>query len=160
MVRFTVEVDSIINASAADVYSVLADYNHGHPHIMPKEFCDGLEVKKGSGVGEKTRIEAHFNIYGQRDTLIMDVSEPEPGRVLQEIDTKAINITRFIVDPIDQATSRVTIQTKVMKQTGVPPGPFLDMWLKRMVLKKIFTAELEALNDFMTIKSKQESADF
>lgn len=149
MVRFTVETDSVIHAAAKDVYAVLADYNNGHPKIMPPQYCEGLNVLKGSGVGENSRIEAHFNIYGQRETLVMDVSEPEPGRILQEIDTKATNITRFIVDPIDQATCRVTLQTKIMKQTGIPPGPTLDMWLKSFVLKQIFTEELKLLNDFM-----------
>ena len=154
MVRFTVKSSCVINAPAKDVYSVLADYNNGHPKIMPKNFCEGLRVVKGTGIGENTRIEVRFNIYGQRETLIMDISEPEPGRILQEIDTKAVNITRFIVDPIDQESSRVTIQTKVMKQTGIPPGPYLDMIIKEIVLKRVFKAELETLNNFMVSESR------
>lgn len=152
MVRFLVDFEKVINAPAKDVYAVLSDYNDGHPNIMPKRFCEGLRVLRGTGVGEGSRIEVRFNIYGQRETLIMDISEPEPGRILQEIDTKAINITRFIVDPIDESNCRVTIETSVMKQIGIPPGPYLDMLLKRMVLKQIFKEELNTLDAFMASK--------
>ncbi|CAB9499970.1 Polyketide cyclase / dehydrase and lipid transport [Seminavis robusta] len=151
MVRFCVESGSVINAPAKEVYDVLADYNKGHPRIMPPQFFDGMRVLKGSGVGEGTRIEARFNVYGNKETLLMDVSEPEKGRVLQEIDSKATNITRFIVDPIDDSTTcNVTIQTKVMKMQGIGAG--LDMWIKKIVLKKIYVEELKMLNQFMESK--------
>jgi hypothetical protein len=154
MVRFTVETEAVINARANEVYAVLADYHDGHPNIVPKSFCEGVKVIKGTGIGGNSRIECYFNILGQRETLFMDVSEPEPGRILQEIDSKAINITRFIVDPIDDATCSVTIQTKVMKQIGFPPGPTIDMWLKKIMLKSMFKAELKLLNEFMATKTK------
>lgn len=150
MIRFCVEHSSIIDAPAKAVYQVLADYNHGHAQIMPPQFFEGMTVVKGTGVGEGTRIEARFRVYGQKETLLMDVSEPEPGRVLQEIDSKAVNITRFIVDPLggqDQDKCRVTLQTKVMKSQGMLAG--LDMWLKRMVLTNLFVQELKLLNQYM-----------
>ena len=155
MVRFSVEDDCVVNASAKDVYAVLADYENGHPHIMPPKFFDGMRVLKGTGTGEGTRIEACFNVYGQKETLVMDISEPEPGRVLQEIDTKAKNITQFIVEPIDDGRCKVTIRTKVMKSEGIMS--FFDTMLTTFVLKRIFDEELKMLDQFMQTK-KEASA--
>jgi hypothetical protein len=64
------------------VYSVIADYHHGHPRILPKQFT-GLSVEKG-GVGEGTVIRFSMRVFGRRFEFRGFVSEPEPGRVLVE----------------------------------------------------------------------------
>ena len=156
MVRFCVKHSSIIDAPAHDVYKVLADYHHGHAQIMPPQFFDGMTVLKGSGKGEGTRIEARFSVYGIKDTLIMDVSEPEPGRILQEIDSKALNITRFIVDPIESRRCHVTIQTHVMKPRGIFPS--VDMWFKRIIMTNLYVEELKMLNQYMQSQNKPISS--
>ena len=149
MIRFVVESCATINGSARDVYAILADYKHGHPRIMPRKYCDGLRVLKGSGVGENTRIEVRFNIFGQKETLVMDISEPEPGRVLQEIDTNAKNITQFIVDPLDEGTCTVTLRTSVLSTLGFQPLAAVDMWMKKFVLRSMFEEELKILDQVM-----------
>ena len=116
---------------------------------MPRKYCDGLRVLKGSGVGENTRIEVRFNIFGQKETLIMDISEPEPGRVLQEIDTNAKNITQFIVDPLDEGTCTVTLRTSVLSTLGFQPLAAVDMWMKKFVLRSMFEEELKILDQVM-----------
>ena len=148
MVRFLVSASLVIQAPATEVYNVLKDYNDGHPRIMPPKFFEGMRVLKGSGIGEGTRFEAHFKVYGQRETLIMDVTEPEPGRILQEIDTKAKNITQFVVDPIDKDTCQVTIRTNVMKETGWLAGN-VDRWIKQYILRHIYKEELKVIDQFM-----------
>jgi len=153
MVRFLVSASSIIQAPAEEVYNVLKDYNNEHAHIIPRKFFDGMRVLRGSGVGEGTRFEAHFKTFGQRTTLVMDVSEPEPGRILQEIDTQAVNITKFIVDPIvdNDSSCNVTIRTDVMKERGWVAGT-IDMWIKRKIMTHMYEEELKTLNQHMQSK--------
>ena len=129
---------------------------------MPPQFFDRMRVLRGSGYGAGTRFAATFNVYGRKETLVMDVTEPEPGRVLQEIDTRAVNITRFEVDPIndengdgraDKGTGtrcKVTIHTDVMKGIGI--FAIVEEWVKKVIMKKMFVAELTELDRFMQNK--------
>ena len=64
------------------VYAVIADYDHGHPRILPKQFT-GLTVEQG-GVGEGTVIRVSMRVFGRRFEFRGFVTEPEPGRVLVE----------------------------------------------------------------------------
>lgn len=42
-----VKASAVIAAPAPVVYSIIADYRHGHPSILPPRYFDNLEVLAG-----------------------------------------------------------------------------------------------------------------
>ena len=104
---YNVEASRIINAPADAIYAVLADYRVSHPAILPKAFT-GVTVEQG-GTGAGTIAHAYLTVMGQKFHYRLVVTEPQPGRVLAEVDEAAGVYTTFTVDPLSAAQSRVTI---------------------------------------------------
>jgi hypothetical protein len=132
-----------IDAPVHEVYAVLADYRHGHPHILPRQFFSSLDVVRG-GRGAGTRIRVGTRMLGIEKTFEMDVTEPEPGRVLRETDPATGLETSFIVEPLDDARgSRVTIATTWDSMAGLAGRveglvmPFLLGWVYRRELSEL-----------------------
>ena len=140
--RYRVEKSLLIHDPCDTVYNVIADYNQHHGNIIPPHLFGGIKVLKGTGVGSGTRIACTFRILGQCSsisTLVMDVSEltgPDGVRIIQEIDSRAKNITKFLVSPVSKDSCIVTIRTDVMREMG---------WLARTV-DEVFTTSL--MNDW------------
>lgn len=104
----SIEARAIIPARASEAYRVLADYRRHRPHILPRPPFEGLEVLQG-GVGAGTRIKVTTRVLGQQHKAMLDVTEPEPGRVLEECDAASGLVTRFSVEPLTDETSVVEI---------------------------------------------------
>lgn len=81
MARHRVAASRLILASAQQVYTVLADYHHGHPRILPKPAFVWLTVEQG-GLGVGTVINFQMRLMGRLQTFHATITEPEPGRVL------------------------------------------------------------------------------
>src|SRR5438105_2600685 len=86
-----------VAAPAAQVYGIISDYRQHHPRILPPAFSD-LTVEQG-GVGAGTVIRCAFRAGGRTLRFRQRVEEPEPGRVLAEIDLDTGAVTRFTVTP-------------------------------------------------------------
>lgn len=100
-----------MDAPPGVVYDIIADYHDGHPSILPEGKLTDLVVLEG-GRGAGTRIRFTLHILGQTRIVEANVTEPEPGRVLEETDPRTGAVTRFTVDPADEGrASRVTIET-------------------------------------------------
>jgi hypothetical protein len=134
---------AIIRAPANEVYDVLADYRDGHPHILPRQFFSSLEVLRG-GRGAGTRIRVGTRVLGVEQTLEMEVTEPEPGRILCETDPATGLETSFFVEPLaDASCSRVTIATTWEPRAGIRGRverlvmPFLLGWVYRRELAEL-----------------------
>jgi len=147
-----VSASAIINAPASQVYSILADYHNGHPHILPRQYFASLEVERG-GVGAGTVIRFQMRAPGMTRTFLADITEPEPGRVLVEsnrleADPAAQSVTTFTVDPINNGQqAQVTIST-VLSVSNWLEGLFTTMFLRRVYaqeLKQIATLAPERL---------------
>jgi hypothetical protein len=150
VLRFRVQESSLIEAPADLVYNLIADYKQHHGNIIPPAMFGGMKVVKGSGVGNGTRIACTFRILGKEDTLIMDVSELKGGngeRIIQEIDSKARNITQFIVEEESSDTCKVTICTDVMRQEGWIAGA-IDQFVCTAIMKSWYKKELVQLNEY------------
>ncbi|HEX7317109.1 MAG TPA: SRPBCC family protein [Pyrinomonadaceae bacterium] len=140
---FTVKTSARVNAPADVAYDLIADYRNGHPHILPKQYFEWLEVEQG-GRGEGTVIRFQMRVLGQTRVLRAVVTEPEPGRVLVETDTSGGGpVTTFTVEP-DENGSRVTFST-ALTSAGGPLG-ILERFVLRRVLRRIYARELEQLN--------------
>lgn len=137
------EASRQIAAPAALVYGIIADYENGHPHILPQPYFEGLRVDEG-GVGAGTKITFQARLMGQRQTMRAVISEPEPGRVLVETDPDRGAVTTFTVDPRENGQQAwVTIST-ALNVSGGPLGR-LKGWLAARMLRPVYVKELAQL---------------
>ncbi len=140
------EGKAIINARPEKVYAILADYKDGHPHILPKKYFGDLTIERG-GKGAGTIFNTIVTSLGKQITYRMEVSEPEPGRVLVEKDTASDLVTTFAVKPLDNGTRA---EAKIMMDWSAKPGlkGFFEKLLMLLGLRQVFAAELKQLNEF------------
>jgi len=140
MASIRVSAERVIAAPAARVYDLIADYRDGHPRILPPEYFGAISVERG-GRGAGTRIRFEMKAFGKVNVGLAEVTEPVPGRELRETLDDGI-VTTFRVDPLDEGTTRVTIETSYDK-----PGlrGFLESILAPRFLRKVFVAELALL---------------
>lgn len=140
--QVSVSESARIPARPSVVYGIIADYHGGHPSILPEGKLTDLRVLEG-GVGAGTAISFQLHILGQTRTVTADVTEPEPGRILEETDRKTGAVTRFTVDPVEAGQAcLVTIQTTWEK-------PWLLAWIDRLtappLLRGMYRTELSNL---------------
>lgn len=130
-----------IDAPADDVYAILADYREQHPRILPDAFSDYRVESGGTGAG--TIVSFRLTAGGRSRSYRMEVSEPEPGRVLQESDQTSHLVTTFRVIP-EITNCLVQIETVWPGSGGV--GGFFERTFAPRVLKRIYINELERLD--------------
>lgn len=141
----TISASATIDAPASKLYEILADYNEGHPAILPRPPFVRLEVEKG-GVGAGTIIRVTMRALGRDQFFRAVVSEPEPGRVLVETNDTGY-VTTFIVDPeADGRSSNVTISTRPPARRGIASA--LERLIIGKFLRGTFVRELENLAAF------------
>jgi hypothetical protein len=141
-----------IEAPAARVYSIIADYTQHHRRILPREYFKSLEVEEG-GVGAGTRIHVKMRVLGTTIEFRHIVSEPEPGRILIESDVDADggSVTTFTVDPVDSgAASILTISTEFTTQRNGILGR-IERFLTIRVLQRIYKKELSLISAYALI---------
>ena len=132
-----------IEADATTVYGYLADLRQHHPRFLPSEFSD-FEVLSG-GVGAGTVASFKVTAGGRTRAYRMEVSEPEPGRVLVESDANSSLVTTFKVTPADGKCS-VRITTTWQGAGGV--GGIFERLFAPKVMQRIYQDELDALNRY------------
>jgi len=141
--RHVVSASAVIPARRERVYSLIANYNDGHPRILPKQFTS-LVVEQG-GVGAGTVIRFQMSLFGRRQTFRAAITEPEPGRVLVETDLNGNGaVTTFTVNPGGApADSHVTISTELPVRGGFLGK--VERTATTMLLRPIYLKELENL---------------
>jgi hypothetical protein len=146
MRQASVAASTIIRAPAPRVYGILADYRQHHPRILPPEYFRKIEVEEGGvGAGTRTRIETRVLGIGKRATHI--IREPEPGRVLEEVDVDGSSTTTFVVDPPDDgASAQVSIRTTFAVRSGLLGA--VERCLTAVALRRIIAKELVRLGDY------------
>lgn len=129
------------------VYAVLADYHHGHPHILPPQFFPSLKVEAG-GQGAGTIFRVRTRALGQEREYRMEVEEPEPGRVLVERDAAAGVVTTFTVTPLpDGNGTQVQIATDLKGSSGLTG--LVEQLITPPVMRHIYRAELRQLAAYL-----------
>jgi hypothetical protein len=141
--KHIVSASAIIPARRERIYSLISNYNDGHPRILPKQFSS-LVVEQG-GVGAGTVIRFQMRVFGRKQMFRAAITEPEPGRVLVETDLDANgSITTFTVNPGGApADSRVTISTELPVRSGFLGK--IEKTLSTLLLRPIYLKELENL---------------
>lgn len=141
-----VEATAEIGAAAPDVYRAIADYEHGHPHIIPPHTFSNLRVIEG-GYGAGTLIGYDMRALGKTRHARARVTEPQPGRVLVETELDMGAVTTFTVEPLPGARSRVTIATDLPTRGGFLGR--IERAIIRSFLGRVYTAELAQLAAFV-----------
>jgi hypothetical protein len=141
-----VEATQVFEAQPAAVYGVIADYRVSHPAILPKAFTE-LVVEQG-GYGAGTVLHGAVQVWGRSYPFHQIVSEPEPGRVLQETDLETGQITQFIFEPLDGGR-----RTQLTIVSHFPPSPgllgWLERWTKPAVVRRLYRQELAQLAAYL-----------
>ena len=141
--RHVVSASAVIPARRERVYSLIANYQDGHPRILPKQFTS-LSVEQG-GVGAGTVIRVEMSVLGRKQTFRAAITEPEPGRVLAEtlLDGNGA-VTTFTVNPgTAPADSKVTISTEFPLRGGI--AGVIERIFSTLFLRSIYVKELENL---------------
>jgi hypothetical protein len=141
--KHTVSATAVIPARRDRVYSLISNYNDGHPRILPKQFS-GLVVEEG-GVGTGTVIRFQMSVFGKKQTFRAAITEPEPGRILVETDLDTNGaVTTFTVNPGGApADSQVTISTELPVRTGFLGK--IERAMSTLLLRPIYVKELQNL---------------
>ena len=153
--RHVVKVSANIEADPALVYSIIADYRDGHPHILPKAFSD-LVVERG-GTGAGTVIRFNVRVLGQTRAYRAAVTEPMPGRVLVERNVSGPpSVTTFTVDPGPGGQgATVTIATELATRSGLLG--VVERALSMRVLRPLYEGELVLLAAFARARQRPSS---
>ena len=141
--KHTISASALIPARRERVYTLISNYNDGHPRILPKEFSS-LVVEQG-GVGAGTIIRFQMSVFGKKQTFRAAITEPEPGRVLVETDLDANGaVTTFTINPGSApADSHVTISTVLPVRSGFLGK--IERTMSTMLLRPIYIKELQNL---------------
>ncbi len=142
MSHIHVEAERVIDASPAEVYMFLTDYETKHPRILTANFQQ-YAVERG-GIGAGTVIRYRLHAGGRERPYHMQIDEPERGRVLRERDTDSSLMTTWTVDPgLTPSQSRVTVATDWEGGSGM--GGFFERTFAPMGLRGIYTEMLNRL---------------
>lgn len=147
MAQLFASVTYRFNAPAAKVYSILADYRNHHPHILPPKYFAGLKVLEG-GRGAGTIFRATMRVLGKKTDFRMLVTEPQPGRMLAEIDLDNELITTFTVRPKGENRTEVEISTRWTGKRGL--AGVMERLFIPALLERIYRQELYQLEKYAT----------
>lgn len=140
MARIHVSECREIPAPAGVIYELIADYESGHPRILPKQYFGGLEVLRG-GRGAGTAIRFTAKAFGRVHEHTGEITEPQPGTEIRETLASGM-VTTYRIVPQGPDAAKVTITTAYSR-----PGP--QGWIERMLvppyLRRVYVAELEQL---------------
>jgi hypothetical protein len=135
-------VSKLIDSPPQIIYSIIADYNIGHPGILPKPPFVSLEVKKG-GVGAGTEMIVKMKMFGKVQSYNAVVTEPEPGKTLVET-TDTGYITTFSVESKNNGkSSLVTFTTELVLNSVLPRK--IEFWVTSKLLQPVYKKELDNL---------------
>ena len=136
-----------IDAPPQAIYNVIADYRVGHQAILPRPAFEEMVVEEG-GFGAGTVIRLRIRIFGKAYFYHQRVSEPEPGRVIQETDIDTGQLTRFFIDPLNNGQrTRVTIASEFPAQSKA--FIFLERIMHQFITKRLFNIELRQLEAYV-----------
>jgi hypothetical protein len=137
-----IRAERLVDAPADVVYHCIADYREHHrpSGFLPPAFSD-FRVEQG-GVGAGTVISFTVTLAGRGRTMTLEVSEPEPGRVL--VETGARERTTFTVEP-EGERSRVRFDT-VLEASGL--DGLLTRLLAPRLMRSLYADELERLERY------------
>jgi hypothetical protein len=149
------EYSEVLNARPQDVYELLVDYVESHPKILPPQFREIKVLKGGRGAG--TVFTTTVKVMGTTQTFTMDVTEPEPGRLLVETDKAQGVTTSFKIEPADAGRkTRLTIATDSAASLGF--AGFMEKLMTPPVQRRIYKQEMKLIANYLAAHNKTSFA--
>lgn len=153
MSQYQATATKIINAPTDRVYAIISDYVEGHPSILPARYVTGMTVTEG-GQGEGTSAIIEMKVLGTSMVFHVDVTEPEPGRVLVEEDKSSGAVTTFTFLPVNGGEqTRVTISTEGRNSPGL--RGLVERVLTPAILRRVYREELDQLAEVVQAKDQK-----
>jgi hypothetical protein len=143
MPRYHASSSRLISVPAPVVYAIVADYQVGHPQILPSRYFHHFQVEQG-GFGAGTRISFQTTVAGNHRQYHQEIREPEPGHILQEVEVAGDLVTTFTFTPVNDQQTRVRIDTEASTERTGWLGQ-VEAWLTRAMSQRVETRELERL---------------
>jgi len=104
---------------------------------------DGTAIGFGAG----TRIRVETRVLGNTKQFVHLIREPDPGRVLEEVDAAGFSTTTFTVEPAEQGkAASVTIQTRFRVRPGLLGS--VERVVTVAMLRRIYKQELARLDHY------------
>jgi hypothetical protein len=151
-----VEESQVINANATALYSLIRDYQVGHPAILPKPYFSALTIEQG-GQGAGTIVTGSLTAFGTSYPLHQLVSEPDPGHVLMETDIESGQYTTFTFEPLNGGSqTRVTIASEFPMTPGLIG--LIEKLTKPLFVRRLYKQELGNLAQYIPSKSMRPTA--
>ncbi len=147
MSMINVIASAVIDASPEAIYAVFSDYEVAHKAILPKPYFEDMVVLEG-GQGAGTVVDVHMNVFGNKKTYHLTVSEPKPGRLLTETDFNTGERTHFIMEPLENGRrTKVTIDSKFNTSPGFAGK--IERLITPPITRHIFKKELANLAAYL-----------
>ncbi|MBE2270460.1 MAG: SRPBCC family protein [Anaerolinea sp.] len=142
-----IEESAVIDARTEDVYAVIRDYEVGHPAILPKPYFTGVTVLEG-GVGAGTKVRVDMNVMGRKSAFTATITEPQPGRLLNESSPVEGISTDFIFEPLENGTkTRLTFRTDMRLPSGV--AGFIQNLMLKPLMRRMYREELALIAAYL-----------
>src|SRR5579859_1210303 len=122
MSNITVSTERVIDASPAQIYDVLADYQNKRARMLTPNFIEYAVEKGGYGAG--TVISYVLQAANRQRAYLMQVEEPVKGSVLTERDSHSSLVTTWVLSPISDQQTRVSVTSEWRGSQGV--GGFFE----------------------------------
>ncbi|MBL8153981.1 MAG: SRPBCC family protein [Anaerolineae bacterium] len=147
MSKLHIEVSEVIDAPVEAVYAVIADYRDAHQAILPRPYFQEMTIVQGGhGAGTETRLT--MRVWGQTFHYHQMVTEPEPGRIIEERDLEADQVTRFYFEPVDDGQhTRVTIASDFPVAPGV--AGVMQRMTQPSIIRQLYRKELANLQAYL-----------
>jgi hypothetical protein len=142
---YEVAVEHRFPVSSDRVYNLIVDMDE-HRRILPKEF-ESLEVLAG-GKGEGTVFRLTMNVMGSRTTLVMNLTEPEPGRLVQEQDKNAGITTIWRLIPEAGGGCSLRLTSRFPRKPG--PAGWVERLATSTMIRSIYKRELKNMEQYLT----------
>lgn len=147
------EESALIEARPEQIYAILSDYRATHPQILPRQYFGDLVVESG-GQGAGTVFRTSVRIFGRELPFRMQVSEPQPGRVLAETDLDTGLVTTFSVLP---AADGQRTELRIASRWEARPGlaGLIERWSTPPIMRRIYRAELRKIAEYVAAHPQQ-----
>lgn len=151
MAEIVVIAERMLDVPADQAYGYIVDYQTHHGRWLPPAYS-GYRVTAG-GVGSGTAFSYHLNTGRRERDYHMQVTEPVPGRTVQEADTASSLTNTWIVEPEDYG-STVRLQTRWQGAGGV--GGFFERAFAPRAVHALHTDTLTRLAEYARDRRETE----
>ncbi|KAJ3086819.1 hypothetical protein HK102_012398 [Quaeritorhiza haematococci] len=130
------------------LYSIVIDYQHGHPKMLPPQFTDLKIVEEATQPGGPFKIRFKSTLGGVTQEGFAEVVEEGKGKLIMERDVSGGErdiVTKFGFEDEGEGRCVVTIETEMNVVGGIMGR--LEAWMIPNMLLGVYKEELTLLEE-------------